>query len=55
VAALLQLAKVFFACMAAAWPALWLTKSVTGAEGRALMGVFRPRRATAGQRAGSVA
>jgi hypothetical protein len=55
VAALLQLAKVFFACMAAAWPALWLTKSVTGMEGRALMGVFRPRRDTAGQGAGSVA
>jgi O-antigen/teichoic acid export membrane protein len=42
--AVLQLAKVSLACLLAAWPALVLTKSVTGAEGRALMSIVRPRR-----------
>lgn len=42
-AAILQLAKVSLACLVAAWPALWLTRSVTGEEGRALLGAFLPR------------
>jgi O-antigen/teichoic acid export membrane protein len=45
--AVLQLAKVLFGCALAAWPALWLTKAVTGAEGKALLGVFLPRRVPA--------
>ena len=43
-AATLQLAKVSLACLMAAWPALALTKSLTGAEGRALVSAFLPRR-----------
>jgi len=43
-AATLQLAKVTLACLVAAWPALVLTKSLTGTEGRALVGAFLPRR-----------
>jgi O-antigen/teichoic acid export membrane protein len=42
--AILDLAKVSLACLLAAWPALVLTKSVTGAEGRALIGILVPRR-----------
>lgn len=41
--AVLELAKVSFACLLAAWPALWLTRSVTGTEGKAILGAFRPR------------
>jgi hypothetical protein len=37
---LLQLIKVGFTCLLAVWPALLLTRSMTGAEGRALMGAF---------------
>lgn len=42
--ALLELTKVFLACVLAAWPALMLTKSITGAEGKALMGIILPAR-----------
>jgi O-antigen/teichoic acid export membrane protein len=42
--AVLELGKVSLACLLAAWPALVLTKSVTGAEGRALIGIVLPRR-----------
>lgn len=41
--AVLDLAKVSLACLVAAWPALVLTKSVTGAEGRTLIGIVLPR------------
>ncbi len=47
--AVLDLGKVSLACLLAAWPALVLTKSVTGAEGRALLGIVLPRRMTAEQ------
>jgi len=43
-AATLQLAKVSLTCLLAAWPALVLTKSLTGTESRALVGAFLPRR-----------
>ncbi|MGD0471507.1 MAG: hypothetical protein ABSA54_24290 [Terriglobales bacterium] len=43
-AATLQLAKVSLACLVAAWPALALTKSLTGTEGRALVRAFLPGR-----------
>jgi O-antigen/teichoic acid export membrane protein len=42
--AVLELGKVSLACLLAAWPALAVTKSVTGSESRALMSVVRPRR-----------
>jgi O-antigen/teichoic acid export membrane protein len=42
--AVLQLGKVSLACLLAAWPALVLTKSVTGAESKALIGILQPRR-----------
>ena len=42
--AVLQLGKVSLACLLAAWPALVFTKSVTGAEGRALISIVRLRR-----------
>jgi len=42
--AVLELGKVSLACFLAAWPALVLTKSVTGAEGKALVSILRPRR-----------
>lgn len=41
--AALELGKVGLACLLAAWPALMLTKSVTGAEGKALAGIVLPR------------
>jgi hypothetical protein len=41
--AVLGLAKISFACLLAAWPVLWLTKSVNGDEGRALLGAILPR------------
>jgi O-antigen/teichoic acid export membrane protein len=47
--AVLDLSKVSLACLLAAWPALVLTKSVTGAESRALLGIVLPRRMTAEQ------
>jgi O-antigen/teichoic acid export membrane protein len=43
--AVLDLAKVSLACLLATWPALVLTKSVTGAESKALISIVRPRRA----------
>jgi O-antigen/teichoic acid export membrane protein len=48
--AVLELAIVSLACLLAAWPALVLTKSVTGAEGKALIGIVLPRRMSAEQR-----
>jgi hypothetical protein len=42
--AVLDLGKVLLACLAATWPALVLTKSVTGAESRALISIVRPRK-----------
>jgi|HubBroStandDraft_6_1064221.scaffolds.fasta_scaffold00055_30 O-antigen/teichoic acid export membrane protein len=48
--AVLELGKVSLACLLAAWPALALTKSVTGAEGKALVGIVLPRRMRAEQR-----
>jgi hypothetical protein len=42
--AALALGKVSLACMLAAWPALILTKSLNGTEGKAFMSVFLPRR-----------
>jgi O-antigen/teichoic acid export membrane protein len=47
--ALLELGKVSLACLLAAWPALVLTKSVTGAEGKALVNILVPRRMRAEQ------
>jgi O-antigen/teichoic acid export membrane protein len=41
--AVLELGKVSLACLLATWPALALTKSVTGAEGRALVNILIPR------------
>ncbi len=45
--AVLELGKVGLACLLAAWPALALTKSVTGAEGKAIIGILVPRRIAA--------
>jgi O-antigen/teichoic acid export membrane protein len=45
--AVLDLAKVSLVSLLAAWPALVLTKSVTGAEGRALIGIVLPQRVSA--------
>jgi O-antigen/teichoic acid export membrane protein len=45
--ALLELGKVFLVCILAVWPALWLTKSITGREGTAIMNILRPRRMSA--------
>jgi hypothetical protein len=42
--ALMELGEVFIACVLAAWPALMLTKSITGAEGKTLMGIILPGR-----------
>jgi hypothetical protein len=47
--AVLDLAKVLLACLVAAWPALVLTKSVTGAESKALISIVRPRKVRAEQ------
>jgi UPF0716 family protein affecting phage T7 exclusion len=47
--AVLDLGKVLLACLAATWPALVLTKSVTGAESRALISIVRPRKMRAEQ------
>lgn len=43
-AALVAVAKAGLGCLLVAWPALFVTKAVTGAESRALAGVFLPRR-----------
>ena len=43
-AAVLELAKVSFVCLVAAWPALALTKSLTVGESRAIVGAFLARR-----------
>jgi O-antigen/teichoic acid export membrane protein len=48
--AVLELGTVSLACLLAVWPALWLTKSITGGEGNAIMNIFLPRRLTAAQR-----
>jgi O-antigen/teichoic acid export membrane protein len=42
--AILQVGKVLAACALAAWPALWLTKSITRAESKAVLAVFLPQR-----------
>jgi len=47
--AVLDLGKVLLASLLAAWPALVLTKSVTGAEGKALISIVLPRRMRAEQ------
>jgi O-antigen/teichoic acid export membrane protein len=47
--AVLELGKVFLVCILAVWPALWLTKSMTGGEGETIMSILRPRRMSAGQ------
>jgi O-antigen/teichoic acid export membrane protein len=47
--AVLDLGKVLLACLVAAWPALALTKSVTGAESKALISIVRPRKVRADQ------
>lgn len=41
---LLQLGIITCGCLLAAWPALLITKSITGAEGKAIMNVLVPRR-----------
>ena len=45
--ATLKLAEIALGCLVVAWPSLWLTGSVTGQEGRALLGSFLPRYAGA--------
>lgn len=47
--AILELGKISLACCLATWPALVLTKSVTGAEGKALVSILVPRRMRAEQ------
>jgi hypothetical protein len=42
--ALFQLGKIVAGCLLAAWPALMVTRSITGAEGRAIINVLVPRR-----------
>ena len=42
--ALLQLGKIALGCLLATWPALLLTKSITAAEGNAIVNVLVPRR-----------
>lgn len=49
---LLELGKVSLGCLLALWPALWLTRSISGGEGKAIMSVFRPRRMGAGHAEG---
>jgi O-antigen/teichoic acid export membrane protein len=44
VMALLQLGKIGLGCLLATWPALLLTKSITTAEGNAIVNVLVPRR-----------
>jgi len=41
----LEIAKVLAACLLATWPALWLTRSVTAAESKALLHAFFPGKA----------
>jgi O-antigen/teichoic acid export membrane protein len=43
--AVLDLAKIGVGCLLAMWPALRLTKSITGREGEAIMHIFRFRQA----------
>jgi O-antigen/teichoic acid export membrane protein len=40
----IELGKISVGCLLAVWPSLWLTKSVTAGEGKAIMNVFFPRR-----------
>jgi O-antigen/teichoic acid export membrane protein len=47
IVALFQLAAISMACLLAAVPALLLTRSVTAAEGKTLLGVFLPGRRVA--------
>jgi O-antigen/teichoic acid export membrane protein len=41
---LVQLGKITIGCLLAAWPALLLTRSITSAEGRAIIHILVPRR-----------
>ncbi len=52
VRALLDLGKVSLGCLLAVWPALWLTRSISGGEGKAILSLFRPRTMDAGQAEG---
>jgi O-antigen/teichoic acid export membrane protein len=52
VQALLELGKVSFGCVLAMWPALWLTRSISGGEGKAIMSIFLRRRMGAGHAEG---
>jgi len=47
--AALRLGEASLACLVMAWPALLLTKSVTGLEWKAFLGVFLPRHADVDQ------
>ena len=54
-AAALELGKVSLACLFAAWPAIWITRSLTKAERSALVHIIVPQRMrTAPQRAASL-
>lgn len=44
ISAALTLAEVLLACLLAAWPALLITRSVTSAEGKAIVGIFLSHR-----------
>jgi len=44
VLAILQITKITVGCLLAMWPALYITKSVTKAESRAIISVLVPRR-----------
>jgi hypothetical protein len=54
-AATLELAKVSFACLIAAWPALALTKSLTPPESQAIVAAFLFRRGRSARPAGQAA
>jgi O-antigen/teichoic acid export membrane protein len=49
--ATLKLVEISLGCLIVAWPTLWLTGSVTGQEGRVLLGTFVPRLGLAGKAA----
>jgi len=42
---MMKLGEASLACLLMAWPALLITKSVTGLEWKAFLGVFLPRTA----------
>jgi hypothetical protein len=47
--ATLKLAEIALGCLIVAWPTLWLTGSVTGQEGKALLGALLPRQGLSGK------